>query len=166
MLKIGFGYDIHALVKNRKLIIGGVEVEHPLKLGLSGHSDADVFFHALIDAILGMCGVGSIGDFFPETKEYKDANSAFLLEKILNLINNEYSFTINNIDSTIISKSIAISPISYQIKRNVARILKIEENQINIKGKSGNGLGSAGTDEGIEVYCVILGDVSEIQKDS
>ncbi|BBE30662.1 2-C-methyl-D-erythritol 2,4-cyclodiphosphate synthase [Tepiditoga spiralis] len=161
MLKVGFGYDVHPLIENRKLILGGVEIEN--KKGLDGHSDGDVFFHAVIDGLLGLCGMGSIGELFPETQEFKDANSYELLKKTYNEINKKFNLKINNIDSTIVSKSARISNVKEKIKENTSKALNISINQINVKGKSGNTLGVAGKDEGIEVYCIILANVDEIK---
>ncbi|POZ92303.1 2-C-methyl-D-erythritol 2,4-cyclodiphosphate synthase [Petrotoga halophila] len=162
MLKIGFGYDVHPFAENRRLILGGVVINHPKGYGLAGHSDGDVFFHALIDSLLGMCGLGSIGEYFPESKEFENISSSILLEKTMDLISKRYVVKINNIDAVIISKSVKISSISEQIKNNTSRILNLEVSRINLKGKSGNGLGIGGKDEGIEVYCTILGEVDEI----
>lgn len=163
MLKVGFGYDVHPLIKNRKLILGGVEIKS--KKGLLGHSDGDVFFHAVIDGLLGLCGMGSIGELFPETQEFKDANSYELLKKTYNKINERFNIKITNIDSTIVSKSAKISTIKEKIKENTSKALNINKDQINVKGKSGNTLGIAGRDEGIEVYCVILADIEKNEKE-
>jgi len=162
MLKIGFGYDVHPFVENRRLILGGVVINHPKGYGLSGHSDGDVFFHAVIDSLLGMCGLGSIGEYFPESKELENISSSILLEKIMDLINKRYVVKINNIDAVIITKSVMINSISDQIKDNTSRILNLEVSRINLKGKSGNGLGIGGNDQGIEVYCTILGEVGQL----
>jgi len=162
MLKIGFGYDVHPFVENRRLVLGGVVINHPKGYGLAGHSDGDVFFHAIIDSLLGMCGLGSIGEYFPESKEFENISSSILLEKTIDLIKKRYIVKINNIDTVIISNSVNISSISGQIKNNTSRILNLEVSRINLKGKSGNGLGIGGNDQGIEVYCTILGEVDEI----
>ncbi|ABX31890.1 2C-methyl-D-erythritol 2,4-cyclodiphosphate synthase [Petrotoga mobilis SJ95] len=162
MLKIGFGYDVHPFAENRRLILGGVVINHPKGYGLLGHSDGDVFFHALIDSLLGMCGLGSIGEYFPESKEFENISSSILLEKTIDLINKRYIVKINNIDVVIISKSVNISSITGQIKNNTSCILNLEVSRINLKGKSGNGLGVGGNDQGIEVYCTILGEIDEI----
>ncbi|WP_255416415.1 2-C-methyl-D-erythritol 2,4-cyclodiphosphate synthase [Petrotoga sp. HWH.PT.55.6.1] len=106
--------------------------------------------------------MGSIGEYFPESKEFENINSSILLEKTMDLISKRYVVKINNIDALIISNSVKISPISDQIKNNTSRILNLEVSRINLKGKSGNGLGIGGKDEGIEVYCTILGEVDEI----
>lgn len=120
------------------------------------------FFHALIDSLLGMCGLGSIGEYFPESKEFENISSSILLEKTIDLINKRYIVKINNIDVVIISKSVNISSITGQIKNNTSCILNLEVSRINLKGKSGNGLGVGGNDQGIEVYCTILGEIDEI----
>ncbi|MDY6895600.1 MAG: 2-C-methyl-D-erythritol 2,4-cyclodiphosphate synthase [Thermotogota bacterium] len=162
MLKIGFGYDVHPFVENRRLILGGVVINHPKGYGLLGHSDGDVYFHAIIDSLLGMCGLGSIGEYFPESKELENVSSSILLEKTVDLINKRYIVKINNIDAVIITKSVMINSISDQIKDNTSRILNLKVGRINLKGKSGNGLGIGGNDQGIEVFCTILGEVDEI----
>jgi 2-C-methyl-D-erythritol 2,4-cyclodiphosphate synthase len=158
MIKIGLGYDVHPFEKNRKLILGGIEISNN-SIGLSGHSDADVYTHSIIDALLGLCGYGSIGELFPENPENKDISSILLLKKTISLLNQHYEIKIHNVDSTIISNSIKISPIAEKIKKNISEIFDISSEQINIKGKSGNTLGIGGKDEGIEVLTTILGDV-------
>lgn len=159
MIRIGYGYDIHPFEKNKKLIIGGIQTKHPNDLGLSGHSDADVLTHAIIDALIGAFGYGSIGEFFPETKEYKDADSIKLLKNIMKVLKERETFKINNIDATILSSSVRISPLKNKIKQKISETIKLEPKFINIKGKSGNTLGIAGKDEGIEVHCALLVDV-------
>lgn len=159
MLKIGYGYDVHPFEKNKKLIIGGIKTNHPNELGLSGHSDADVLTHAIIDALLGAFGYGSIGEFFPENAKYKDADSIELLKQIIEILNKKEKYKINNIDATILSSSIRISPLKEKIKEKISKSINLNKKYINIKGKSGNTLGIAGKDEGIEVYCALLVDV-------
>ncbi|UYP01121.1 2-C-methyl-D-erythritol 2,4-cyclodiphosphate synthase [Oceanotoga sp. DSM 15011] len=159
MLKVGFGYDVHALVKGRKLILGGLDIKHPNDLGLSGHSDADVLLHALIDSLISISNYGSIGELFPENKENKDISSLILLEKTVKKLNTDYILKINNIDITVISKSIRITEIRNDISKKIEKILKIKKDQINIKGKSGNSIGNAGNDKAIETYCVILAEI-------
>jgi len=159
MLRIGYGYDVHPFEKNKKLIIGGIKTNHPNELGLSGHSDADVLTHAIIDALLGAFGYGSIGEFFPETKEFKDADSIDLLKRIIELLNKKENYKINNIDTTILSSSVRISPLKEKIKQKISETINLDKKFINIKGKSGNGLGIAGKDEGIEVHCALIVDI-------
>ncbi|MGM0640838.1 MAG: 2-C-methyl-D-erythritol 2,4-cyclodiphosphate synthase [Thermotogota bacterium] len=159
MLRIGYGYDVHPFEKNKKLIIGGIQTNHPNELGLSGHSDADVLTHAIIDALIGAFGYGSIGEFFPETKEYKDADSIQLLKKIVEILNKKETYKINNIDATILSSSVRISSLKEKIKQKISKTINLDEKYINIKGKSGNTLGIAGKDEGIEVHCALLVDI-------
>ena len=159
MLRIGYGYDVHPFEKNKKLIIGGIKTNHPNELGLSGHSDADVLSHAIIDALLGAFGYGSIGEFFPETKEFKNADSIELLRRIIELLNKKENYKINNIDATILSSSVRISPLKEKIKQKISKTINLDKRFINIKGKSGNGLGIAGKDEGIEVHCALIVDI-------
>lgn len=159
MLRIGYGYDVHPFEKNKKLIIGGIQAKHPNNLGLSGHSDGDVLTHAIIDALIGAFGYGSIGEFFPETKEYKNADSIELLKNIMKILEEKENFKINNIDATILSNSVRISPLKDKIKQKISETIKLDSKYINIKGKSGNTLGISGKDEGIEVHCVLLVEV-------
>jgi 2-C-methyl-D-erythritol 2,4-cyclodiphosphate synthase len=166
MLQIGLGYDVHPFVENRKLILGGVEIYRTDGWGLEGHSDGDVFFHCIIDALLGMCSMGSIGEYFPETYEFKNINSGVLLKRTWDMINRKYKINLNNIDSVVISKSVKIIPIAENIKNNLSKILNLNPQKINLKGKSGNGLGVGGEDKGIEVYCTVLGDIVELQNDT
>lgn len=159
MIKTGLGYDIHPFVQNKALVLGGYTIINSKLGGLLGHSDGDVYTHSIIDALLGMCGEGSIGEYYPENDIYKNAKSLDLLNDCIKNLNNNYKFKIHNIDSTIISNSIKIQPVSKIIKENISNIFKIAPNLINIKGKSGNSLGPGGKDEGIEAFTIILGDV-------
>ncbi|SDC67549.1 2-C-methyl-D-erythritol 2,4-cyclodiphosphate synthase [Geotoga petraea] len=156
MIRIGYGYDVHPFEKNKKLIIGGIQTKHPNGLGLSGHSDADVLTHAIIDALIGAFGYGSIGEFFPETDTFKDSDSIELLKNIMKILNEREEFKINNIDATVLSSSVRIFPLKEQIKQKLSTTMNMDSKYINIKGKSGNTLGIAGKDKGIEAHCVLL----------
>lgn len=153
-IRIGHGYDVHKLVENRKLILGGVEI--PYKYGLLGHSDADVLVHSIMDAILGAMGKGDIGRLFPDTDDkYKDIDSLILLERVINIMENE-KYSIGNIDCTIIAQKPKLSTFVTQMSQNIARVCKINEENINIKATTEEGLGFTGTGEGIAVHSVCL----------
>ncbi len=153
-IRIGHGYDVHKLVENRKLILGGVEI--PYKYGLLGHSDADVLVHSIMDAILGAMGKGDIGRLFPDTDDkYKDIDSLILLERVINIMENE-KYSIGNIDCTIIAQKPKLSTFVTQMSQNIARVCKINEENINIKATTEEGLGFTGSGEGIAVHSVCL----------
>ena len=154
--RIGNGYDIHRLVKGRKLIIGGVDLTHPDNLGLDGHSDADVLSHSIMDALLGALSLGDIGKYFPPNdKKWKNADSLFLLSKVLELIKKE-GWEINNIDSVIIAERPKINPFVSLMKKNLAKILEINNSLIGIKATTNEKLGPEGREEGISCHSVVL----------
>ena len=154
MFKVGIGYDVHRFVEGRKLILGGVEI--PFEKGLLGHSDADVLVHAIIDAILGAMGENDIGKLFPDNSpKYKDISSLLLLKEVAKLLEKK-NLKIVNIDSTIVSQRPKISPYTNEMKNKIADCLKIDSTQINIKGKTTEGLGFEGREEGISAYAVVL----------
>ncbi|MGV3278383.1 2-C-methyl-D-erythritol 2,4-cyclodiphosphate synthase [Rickettsiales bacterium LUAb2] len=151
--KIGQGFDVHKLAQNRDLYLGGIKIPH--SLGLLGHSDADVVLHALVDAILGALGKGDIGIHFPPTDaKWKDANSNLFLEYCKQLLN-ENNAAISNIDLTIICEEPKITPHSNKMKENIANILQINENLINIKATTSETLGFTGRKEGIASLAVV-----------
>ena len=153
-IRIGHGYDVHKLVENRKLILGGVEI--PYKHGLMGHSDADVLVHSIMDAILGAMGKGDIGRLFPDTDDkYKDIDSLILLERVISIMEDE-KYSIGNIDCTIIAQKPKLSTFVTQMSQNIARVCKTNEENINIKATTEEGLGFTGTGEGIAVHSVCL----------
>ena len=153
-MRTGYGYDIHKLVSNKKLILGGLEIPH--SKGLLGHTDADVLTHAIIDALLGACGLGDIGQHFPDTDpKWKDANSLDLLEAVY-LSMKKKGFKLVNIDSTIVAEEPKIGPHTDKIKFNIAKRLGIKEDQINIKCKTNEGLDSVGTKNAICAHAVAL----------
>ena len=154
--RIGNGYDIHRLEKNRNLIIGGIKLAHPDDLGLDGHSDADVLCHSIMDALLGALSLGDIGKYFPPTEEkWKNADSLFLLSKVNELIIDQ-GWDINNIDSVIIAERPKIMPHINQMKKNISEILNIDENLIGIKATTNEKLGPEGREEGISCHSVVL----------
>ena len=153
-MKIGHGYDVHKLTKNRKLILGGVEV--PFDLGLLGHSDADVLVHAIMDALLGAAGLGDIGKHFPDTDlKYKNISSLKLLEHVCRILK-EKNYEIENIDATIIAQSPKLSFYIDKMKSNISSVCKIGLEQINIKATTEEGLGFTGENRGISAHAVCL----------
>ena len=153
-MRIGMGYDVHKLVENRPLIIGGVEI--PYHLGLLGHSDADVLLHAVMDALLGAAALGDIGKHFPDTDEaYKGISSMVLLEKVGELLE-EKMFLIDNIDATIIAQAPKMRPYIDTMRENIAKALKIDIDQVNVKATTEEGLGFTGERLGIAAHAVAL----------
>ena len=154
MYRIGNGYDVHRLIKGRKLILGGVDIPHGL--GLDGHSDADVLCHALCDSLLGASGAGDLGKYFPDTdNKWKGVSSLVLLEKSGELVA-ERGFQITNIDTTIVAQQPKIAPHIESMTTNISETLKIDPTQINIKATTTERLGFAGREEGIAAYAVAL----------
>ena len=154
--RIGNGYDIHKLVKGRRLIIGGIELTHPDKLGLDGHSDADVLTHSIMDALLGALSLGDIGKYFPPSNEmWKNADSLVLLSKIIKLIR-EKGWEINNIDSVIVAERPKINPFVEEMKNKISSILQINKDFIGIKATTNEKLGPEGREEGISCHSVVL----------
>ena len=155
-LRIGNGYDIHRLVEGRNLIIGGVKLIHPDNLGLDGHSDADVLSHSISDALLGALSLGDIGKYFPPTEDrWKNADSLFLLSKIMELVRNE-GWEINNIDSVIIAERPKIKPYVDSMKQNISNTLNIDDGLVGIKATTNEKLGPEGREEGISCHSVVL----------
>ncbi len=154
-MRVGLGYDVHKLVEGRKLILGGVQI--PYEKGLLGHSDADVLVHAIMDALLGAAALGDIGKHFPDTDErYKGISSMELLAHVRTLLE-EHLYVIENIDATIIAQRPKMAPHIQKMRENVAEVLGIEIDQVNIKATTEEGLGFTGTGEGIssQAICAI-----------
>lgn len=153
-MRIGMGYDVHKLVFDRKLIIGGVELKY--EKGLLGHSDADVLIHAIMDSLLGAAALGDIGYHFPDTSPgYKDISSILLLKEVGKLICKE-GYKISNIDSTIIAQKPKMASYIPQMRTNIASALSISENQISIKATTEEGLGFTGAGDGISAQSICL----------
>lgn len=151
-MRVGLGYDVHALVENRKLILGGVQI--PFEKGLLGHSDADVLIHAIMDSLLGAAALGDIGRHFPDTDErYKGASSIELLKYVGKLLN-EKGYIVNNIDSTIIAQKPKLSPFIPSMIDNIAVALNISIEDLNIKATTEEGLGFTGKGEGISSHSI------------
>ncbi len=153
-MRIGFGYDVHQLVEKRKLIIGGIEI--PFEKGLLGHSDADVLVHAIMDSILGALALGDIGKHFPDTdNKYKDISSIFLLSEVYKLME-EGSYSIGNIDATVVAQMPKLAPYIEDMRKKVAEILHTSIDNVNIKATTTEWLGFVGREEGIASYSVCL----------
>lgn len=153
-MRIGMGYDVHMLVEDRKLILGGVEI--PYEKGLLGHSDADVVVHAIMDALLGAAALGDIGKHFPDTDpQYKGISSIALLEHVGKLLK-ENNYKIGNIDATIICQRPKLAPYRDEMINNVAKALEIETNQVCIKATTEEGLGFTGEGLGISSQAIAL----------
>ncbi|SCJ48871.1 2-C-methyl-D-erythritol 2%2C4-cyclodiphosphate synthase [uncultured Clostridium sp.] len=153
-MRVGMGYDVHKLVENRKLILGGVEILH--EKGLLGHSDADVLLHAIMDSILGALALGDIGKHFPDTDEkYKGADSMKLLEFVYNLIK-EKGYVIGNLDATIIAQAPKMAPHIQTMRANIAKVLNTDIDNINVKATTEEGLGFTGNKEGISAQSICL----------
>lgn len=153
-MRIGMGYDVHRLVEGRKLVLGGVTI--PFEKGLLGHSDADVLVHAVCDALLGAAGLGDIGLHFPDTdSEYKDVASIKILAKTYELISAK-GFTIMNLDSTIFADAPKLFPYRDAMQKNISRTIEIEQDRVNVKATTFEGLGMIGKGEGIGAMCVVL----------
>ncbi len=152
--RVGVGYDSHRLGENRRLVLGGVEV--PFVKGLIGHSDADVILHAIGDALCGAAGLPDIGQLFPDTKdEWKDADSRELLKKIRDRVLDS-GWQIGNVDAVLIAQQPKISPFVTQMRETIAGVLEISPDQINVRGKTAEGLGALGAGEGMACHAVCL----------
>lgn len=152
--RVGQGFDVHALVEGRRLVLGGVSIPHTH--GLLGHSDADALLHALIDALLGAAGLGDIGRHFPDTDPaYKDADSRELLRHACRKVM-DAGWAVGNIDATIHAQAPKIGPYAKAMVANIASDLGVEEHQVNIKAKTNEGLGYLGRKEGIAATVVAL----------
>jgi 2-C-methyl-D-erythritol 2,4-cyclodiphosphate synthase len=153
-MRIGFGYDIHPLVVNRPLIVGGIEI--PFEKGLAGHSDADVMAHAIADALLGAAGLGDIGQHFPDTDEkYKNYDSMKILQEVERKVYFE-KLKIVNIDVSIVIQHPKIAPYKEAMIKKLASNLFLKPDQINIKATTGEGLGFVGREEGVTCYAIAL----------
>ena len=159
MFRIGQGFDVHALVHGRKLLIGGVDIPHPK--GLLGHSDGDVLLHAICDALLGAAGLGDIGQHFPDTDgRYKGADSLELLREVGARIA-AMRFKVANLDATVIAQEPRMAPHIPQMVQNIARVLAIAVGQVNVKAKTTERLGYIGRGEGIAAEAVALLDTPD-----
>ena len=153
-VRVGFGYDVHALVPERDLWLGGVKIEHTM--GLQGHSDADVLIHALCDALLGAANMRDIGYHFPDTAgEYKDIDSKILLFDTMELLR-DAGYTLGNIDATVAAERPKLNPHIPEMKRVMADVLQVDVEDISIKATTTEKLGFTGRQEGIAAYATVL----------
>lgn len=153
-IRIGMGYDVHRLVPERDLILGGVKIEY--ELGLLGHSDADVLLHAIMDAVLGAAALGDIGKHFPDTDPaYKGISSIRLLEQVCELVQKE-GYCVGNIDATIIAQRPKMRPYIEQMRGNIAKALRVDISQINVKATTEEGLGFTGEGAGISAQAICI----------
>ncbi len=153
-VRVGIGFDAHRLVKNRKLILGGVEINY--SKGLLGHSDADVLCHSIADALLGAVGLNDIGYYFPDTdSKLKGISSLKILSKILQMISKQ-GYEIINIDSVVVCREPKLNPYFPKMKERLTNTLKIEKSQIGLKAKTTENLGFIGRREGVACYSIVL----------
>jgi 2-C-methyl-D-erythritol 2,4-cyclodiphosphate synthase len=153
-MRIGRGFDVHALVKGRKLVVGGVTI--PYEKGLAGHSDADVLMHAVCDALLGAAALGDIGRHFPDTDpRYKDADSRALLREVATKVRGA-GFSIANLDATILAEAPKMAPHIGAMVANLAADLGLPAGRVNVKAKTAEGLGAIGRGEGIAAEAIVL----------
>lgn len=154
MMRVGHGYDVHALVAGRHLILGGVKIPHAR--GLAGHSDADALIHAVCDACLGAAGLGDIGHHFPDSSpQYKDIDSRILLRRVKEAIQAK-GWRVSNVDATIVAQTPKLASYMPQMKQNLASDLGISADSVNIKAGTTEKLGFAGREEGIAAHAVVL----------
>ena len=153
-MRIGHGYDVHKLVENRKLIVGGVDIPHDR--GLLGHSDADVLLHAISDALLGACALGDTGTHFPDTDpKWEGADSLVLLREV-NRIVNEAGYFVENIDSNLIAQKPKMKPYIPQMRKNIAAACGVDVSAVSVKATTEENLGFTGRQEGISAHAVVL----------
>jgi 2-C-methyl-D-erythritol 2,4-cyclodiphosphate synthase len=153
-MRVGFGYDVHALVSGRPLVLGGVQI--PYLYGLQGHSDADVLLHAIGDALLGAIAHGDIGRHFPDTDlQYRGIRSTVLLKRVATMVR-EKGFHIVNVDSTLVAQKPKLSDVIPKMVQQIAEVLEIEPSRVNVKATTTEGLGFAGRGEGIAAYAIAL----------
>jgi 2-C-methyl-D-erythritol 2,4-cyclodiphosphate synthase len=153
-MRVGFGYDVHPFVPGRALILGGIRI--PYLFGLKGHSDADVLVHAICDALLGAVAEGDIGKHFPDTDpQYRDMKSTILLRKVLTRVR-EKGFRPINVDASIVAQKPKLSDTIPRMVKELADVLEIETERVNVKATTTEGLGFTGREEGIAAYAVVL----------
>jgi len=152
--RIGFGYDVHPLVANRPLILGGVHI--PYDKGCQGHSDADVLIHAICDALLGAAALGDIGLHFPNTdSRFQNISSVYLLEAVVNMLSNA-GYTIGNIDATLSLEAPKVNPHVAQMRKLLCPVLKISEDSLSVKATTNEAMGYVGRGEGINAYAIAM----------
>lgn len=151
--RIGIGYDVHRLVEGRKLIVGGVDIPH--EKGLLGHSDADVLLHAVCDALLGAAGLGDLGEHFPDTDpQFKGANSRTLLAEVDRKVRKK-GYVPHNVDAVVIAEAPKFKSYKAQMRKNIAELLHLKEDQVNVKATTEEGMGFTGTKEGMAAWASV-----------
>lgn len=155
MMRIGHGYDVHKLVKGRKLILGGVEIPND-DIGLLGHSDADVLLHAISDALLGAAALGDIGKHFPDSDPaYENADSLLLLTRVVSLLKKQ-GYKVGNIDATVLAQAPKLAPYIQEMRKNISNACKMPFDCVSVKATTEEGLGFTGSKEGIAAHAVCL----------
>ena len=155
-LRIGNGYDIHRLVPQRQLILGGVKLSHPDGLGLDGHSDADVLTHSVMDALLGALALGDIGKYFPpDDPKWLGADSLLLLEEVVSLVG-QHGWRVLNVDTVIVAERPKLKPHIDEMRRNLSERMGVELDSVGVKATTNERLGPEGREEGISTYAVVL----------
>ena len=155
-MRVGIGHDTHRLVEGRPLILAGVRIEHPR--GLAGHSDADVVLHAVTDALLGAAGLGDIGDAYPDTDpRWKDADSKLFLRETLARLN-QHGWRPVNVDVIVFAQEPKLGPLKSRLRRSLAELLGLDESAVNVKAKTGEGVGVIGRGEAMSCQAVVLVD--------
>lgn len=153
-IRVGFGYDMHRLKEGRELWLGGVKLDY--RVGLDGHSDADVLVHAICDALLGAANLRDIGFHFPDTSaEYKEIRSTLLLEKTMDLLR-EHGYVLGNIDATVCAEKPKINPYIPKMQEKLAKVMGVDKSDISIKATTSEKMGFVGREEGITAYVVAL----------
>lgn len=153
-MRVGFGYDVHRLVPNRPLILGGIYI--PYLFGLQGHSDADVLLHAICDALLGAIAEGDIGKHFPDTDpQYRDIKSTLLLKKVTEKVK-EKGFFLINLDTTIVAQRPKLQDFIPRMVNEISQVLEVEPSRVSVKATTTEGLGFTGRGEGIAAYAIVL----------
>ena len=154
MMRIGHGYDVHRLVRGRRLILGGVDIPH--ETGLLGHSDADVLTHAVMDALLGAAAMGDIGQLFPDNNPaFSGISSMELLREVMACLRAE-GYAVGNLDCTVLAQSPKLAPYIAQMRRNLAQCMDVDVDRVSVKATTEEGLGFTGTREGIAAHAVVL----------
>lgn len=157
-MKVGQGYDIHPLQEGRPLVLGGVTIPH--SHGLAGHSDADALTHAVCDAILGALGEGDLGTRYPSSNpEFKNLSSLLMLRSVVNTLT-EKGFSLVNVDTVVMAQAPKLAPYVQDMKNSLATVLNVDPNQVNVKVKSGEGIGMIGRAEGIAAQAICLIDTA------
>lgn len=153
-MRVGHGYDVHRLVPDRKLILGGVDI--PYEKGLLGHSDADVLTHAVMDALLGAAALGDIGQMFPDSDpKYAGADSLALLREVVRAVE-EAGYRVGNLDATVLAQAPKLAPHREQMRRNLAQAMGVDLSRVSVKATTEEGLGFTGSGEGIAAHAVVL----------